>query len=108
MRIRNSINSLLKTTAVIRVTISERGNYVLHSIKPATELINQFHLWKPAVPGAIRAIKPGSWKKVIVHGVPYYLTEFDIFKIFKDEVETFNPIKVIRYWNILKKPRVKD
>jgi hypothetical protein len=98
--LRNQINKAIGTRAVATVTKSIKGNIVLtttqdHSADYLLEKTNSWtHIFKEVDVKSTE--KPSSWIRVIAHGIPTQLldTPTDL-GVIKDEIHTFNPVKVV-------------
>jgi hypothetical protein len=99
MALRNTVNNYIKEQAVSRVEKSGKGNIVITLISnySAASFLGKQALWLPIFHAfsIARIQQPESWVKLIAHGIPKQLIkENKDFTVFKEEVETFNFIKV--------------
>ena len=97
--LRNQINKAIQATAVATVTRSTKGNIVLTTTKnhSADHLLEKTASWQHVFDGlqVKSAEKPSTWIRLVAHAIPTQLfggpTDLNVIR---DEIHTFNPIKV--------------
>lgn len=98
LSLRNEINKILGTPAVLSIETTDRDNFAITTLPTysAKQLLEKQELWGNLFNrlGGYAAEEPTQWVKLVANKVPIF-PDLDTLSIFKDEAKTFNNIDIL-------------